>query len=183
MATPLSAAAATTRTKTHANARLPFRTVFSRRRWVLLAGHRRFAALLPPLSKFREISWGRFFPERKRGATTTTRRNILLPLTNYSFRPRSFFSWGGIFEGKRGRDKFSFLFFLLSRRGESRMEEKTRDEFFEIEKAIFSYSFLFCRGLYFETMFHVEKRISGCRTGTKKRIFQRLGLGKRVGKF
>lgn len=129
------------------------------------------------LSKFREISWGRFFPERKRGATTTTRRNILLPLTNYSFRPRNFFSWGGIFEGKRGRDKFSFLFFFLSRRGESRMEEKTR------EKAIFSYSFFFCRGLYFETMFHVEKRISGCRTGTKRRIFQRLGLGKRVGKF
>lgn len=124
MATPLSAAAATTRTKTHANARLPFRTVFSRRRWVLLAGHRRFAALLSLLSKFREISWGRFFPERKRGATTTTRRNILLPLTNYSFRPRSFFSWGGIFEGKRGRDKFSFLFFLLSRKGESRIENE-----------------------------------------------------------
>lgn len=137
------------------------------------------ASLLSFLSflNFAKFRGGRFFPERKRGATTTTRRNILLPLTNYSFRPRSFFSWGGIFEGKRGRDKFSFLFFLLSRRGESRMEEKTR------EKAIFSYSFLFCRGLYFETMFHVEKRISGCRTGTKRRIFQRLGLGKRVGKF
>lgn len=137
------------------------------------------ASLLSFLSflNFAKFRGGRFFPERKRGATTTTRRNILLPLTNYSFRPRNFFSWGGIFEGKRGRDKFFFLFFLLSRRGESRMEEKTR------EKAIFSYSFLFCRGLYFETMFHVEKRISGCRTGTKRRIFQRLGLGKRVGKF
>lgn len=69
------------------------------------------------LSKFREISWGRFFPERKRGATTTTRRNILLPLTNYSFRPRNFFSWGGIFEGKRGRDKFFFSFLSLIAEG------------------------------------------------------------------
>lgn len=37
------------------------------------------------------------------------------------------------------------------------------------EKAIFSYSFLYRRGLHFETMFHVEKRIFRMSNGHEKK--------------
>lgn len=181
MATPLSAAAATTRTKTHANARLPFRTVFSRRRWVLLAGHRRFAALLPLLSKFREISWGEVFSRKEeRGDDDDETKCSSSPNELFFSAAKFFFVGRNFWREQRTRQIF---FSFLSLIAEGWVSNGRENEFFEIEKAIFSYSFLFCRGLYFETMFHVEKRISGCRTGTKRRIFQRLGLGKRVGKF
>lgn len=143
MATPLSAAAATTRTKAHANARLPFQ-------------HRSHAVgeFPPPPCRpsplrcspsflaflFREISWGRGAFQKGRGGDdddetrSPSRRN-------YGFS--SHFAGFSNFEGKRGRrgrnstNFFSHIysyiysfFFSISRKGSRfRKEEKTRDKF------------------------------------------------------
>lgn len=113
MATPLSAAAATTRTKAHANARLPFQ-------------HRSHAVgeFPPPPCRplplrcspsflaflFREISWGRGgFPERKRGRRR--RRDEV----SFSKKLWLFFPFRGVFEFWREertpRTKFDQFFF------------------------------------------------------------------------
>lgn len=199
MATPLNAAAATTRTKAHANARLPFQHgSHAVGEWVssLPAIAASLLSFLPRLSISRDFVGEGAFQKGRGGDDDDETRSP--SRRNYGFS-RGF----SILKGREdAEDEIRPIFFLVFIRvyvrfsslfrGRGRGFERKRrqetsvcnffskeDEFSKKRRREYSYSFLFCRGVL-RQCFHVETL--NFRMGAKRRIFQRFGFG-RVGEF